>query len=284
MKPLFEDKTQQEMKWDHPFYVIFSALVLAFLCAGQAMCVIILSTWSYDLFGLFTLVFGFVGGCWIISQSYWITFSFPKRVHAIFRAEDGSLIVARDYPCKPVTIPAGAVVSYTLSWGNFRLDLVQRGTAPHGLNIWFSHDGRQFWISESSANYREALYLLAEHAPMQHEPGLRRWERYVFWYRWRGHFKQRPQLQEVIDEVHRILRREQARPANAPETQQAPLPAIPSVRTEMRAGSLRLQEAPQQPAPLQVKSSGAGVREFGNARMEIKSGQATLTIKGKSET
>lgn len=284
MKPLFEDQTQQEMKWDHPFYVVFSALVLAFLCAGQAMCVIILSTWSYDLFGLFTLVLGFVGGCWMISQSYWITFSFPKRVHAIFRSEDGSLIVKRDYPCKPITIPVDAPITYTLSWGNFRLDLVQRGNAPHGLNIWFSHEGCQFWISESSSNYRDALYLLAEHAILVQDTKLRRWERYVFWYRWRGHFKQRPQLQEVIDEVHRILGREQTRPASTPEVLAELLPAAPAVVTEIRDDVSRLYDAPKQPASLLVTSSSDEPREFGNATMVIKGGQATLTIKGKSET
>ncbi|MFA7292951.1 MAG: hypothetical protein WC023_11980 [Rhodocyclaceae bacterium] len=284
MKPLFEDKTQQEMKWDHPFYVIFSALVLAFLCAGQAMCVIILSTWSYDLFGLFTLVLAFVGGCWMISQSYWITFSFPKRVHAIFRADDGQLIVARDYPCKPVTIPAGALIAYNLSWGNFRLDLVQRGNAPHGLNIWFEYQGRQFWISESSSNYREALYLLAEHATLQQDPRLRRWERYVFWYRWRGHFKQRPQLQSVIDEIHRILAREQLRSEPPPEAHAISPSELERVAVpDGSLDSARWNDVPQQPTPLLVAPPDEETREFGNVRMDLRNGQATLTIKGKAE-
>lgn len=70
--------------------------------------------------------------------------------------------MARDYPCQAVVIPQGAQLTYGLAQGNFRLDLVQRGNAPHGLNLWFEYQGRQFWLSEASSNYREALYLLAE--------------------------------------------------------------------------------------------------------------------------
>lgn len=62
---------------------------------------------------------------------------------------------------------------------------------------------------------------------------------------------------------------------------EAPLPAAV---TEARNGSPRLQEAPQQPVPLLIKSPSEQPQEFGNARLEIKDGQATLTIKGKPET
>lgn len=64
---------------------------------------------------------------------------------------------------------------------------------------------------------------------------------------------------------------------------EVPLPVMPAAVAEGCDESTRKSEAPQQLTSLLIKASGEESREFGNARMEIKGGQATLTIKEKSE-
>ena len=216
----------------------------------------------------------------MLSQTGWIAFCFPKRLHFICRkAKQNDLVITRDYPCGEVTIPKGVELTYNIVRGNFAMDLKQRGDAPCGLNIWFEYQGKKFWLSEASPNYREALYLLAEHANLRHDPALHRWERYVFWLRWRTHFKQRPHLPEVIDEIHRILARQQSRP-EVPEAaaEIAPKPPDPpSAPTPIEDSEWSGE--PSQLSGLLIEPSSS-VRDLGGGtHLEIKDGRATLIVK-----
>lgn len=283
MKPLFEDGTHELLPHDHPFYMGFYLFIFIFFCAGTlaGLNFLRLSIEARNLLDCSVLIlFLLTAVCWMLPMSTWLAFYFPRRIRHILRAEVGAaLVVARDYPNKPVEIPPSVDLRYNIAQGNFAMDLKQRGDAPCGLNFWFEYQGKQFWLSEASPNYREALYLLAEHANLRHDPTLHRWERYVFWLRWRTHFKQRPHLPEVIDEIHRILARQQSRP-EVPEAvaEIAPKPSVPPsapMPTEDSAWS----EEPSQPSGLQVESSPS-VRDLGGGtQLEIKDGRATLIVK-----
>jgi hypothetical protein len=223
------------------------------------------------------------GGIWLISLTAWLTFFSPRRIHYISRAGDeNALIVKRDYPCKPVEIPQGVDLRYNIAPGNFRLDLIQRGNAPRGLNLWFECQGKQFWLSEASPNYRDALYLMAEHANLRHDPKLHRWERYLFWIRWRAQFTDRPHLHEVIEEIHRILRREQLPPPQKPlviATASQEISAIAPDVPPHQPDSPRWNDEPQATVGIEPSPTAQPPRQFGDTRLVMNDGRATLIVR-----
>lgn len=282
MKLLFEDGTHQLLPHDHPFYTAFDLFTFIFYCAGfvAGLNFIRLAVEERNLVNFCILFPLLPGGLWILSLSAWATFYFPRRIrHILCAADEKELIVVRDYPNKPVKIAQGIDLRYNIAQGNFAIDLKQRGDAPCGLNFWFEYQGKQFWLSEASPNYRDALYLLAEHAKLRHDPTLHRWERRVFWLRWRAHFKQRPHLPEIIDEVHRILAQQQVRPV-VPESvvEIIPTPLGPPT-TPMPIEASGWAEEPSQPSGFLIESPPSA-RDLGDGtQLEIENGQATLIIK-----
>ena len=282
MKPCFEDLTHQEFSCDHPFYTGIFAFIFLLFFIGTLQVVNILLFWEYDRFDCFAILVSMAGGVWMLCQSGWLLFYLPRRIHFIFTSPTGSLIVTRDYPCKALEIPENAELTYAIAPGNYRLDLVQRGNSPRAFNIWFEYQGKQFWLSEASSNYREALYLLAEHTKLRHDPRLHRWERYIFWIRWREHLKARPHLSDIIEEVHCILALKQVRPEPLPAEN-----ASPSVDAEneavnnfSEAQSTLIHEELEEEVIRETEFTQTALsRKFGSARLKIENNRMVLVLK-----
>lgn len=251
------------------FYSIFSLLGFG-ITAFASMHVDSLS----DLWFLILLD---IASVWMTTQSLWVVFILPLRVSEIRRSMAGVVCIKRGFPKKEIGFDEAAALKYDLSWGNFRLDLNQRGNAPRGLNIWFDYRGQRFWIPEASANYREALYGLAEHAQLEFDPTLCRWERRWFWGKWRQ-CRKRPELEAVIAEIHRILAGEQTRPEPEPEPVQAAVPVTPPAPIEPTPESLARNLDAQKPVGEEMAVPTIDGLRVGNATVQLRKGKATLIV------
>jgi hypothetical protein len=285
MEPLFEDGTHELLPHDNPFYMCFELFLVAYFYAGYiaGLNFLRLAIEEQNLVNFCVLFPFLLGGCWMLSQVTWRAFFFPRRIHFIFgTTENNSLLICRDYPCKPVAIGKDAKVRYNIAPGFFTLDLKFRSNAPVGLNLWFECQGKQFWLSEASPNYRDALYLLAGHAQLRHDTSLHSLERYTFWLLWRAQFKDRPHLHEVIEEIHRILRREQLPPPQKPlviATASQEISAIAPDVPPHQPDSPLWNDEPQTTVGIEPSPTAEPPRQFGDTRLVMNDGRATLIVR-----
>jgi len=216
------------------------------------------------------------GILWMTSRAFWLARLFPLRVRQ-FVGGGNHIEIIRGVPFSTINFKIREGLKYDLSWGNFRLDLNQRGNAPRGLNIWFDYRGQRFWIPEASANYREALYGLAEHALLKFDPTLCHWERRWFWGKWRE-CRKRPELEAVIAEIHRILAGEQTRPEPEPEPVKPDIPVIPPEPIEPSPESLASNLDAQKPVGEEMAVPTIDGLRLGNATVQLRDGKVTLII------
>jgi hypothetical protein len=258
---LYEDKTQSCIPGDSVslfLFAVFGCMVFGCMVfgAGLISCVKFLISEKADNPGYLFLVASFYGLSYMLVGWVWNAFSFPMRVQSIRLQKDQILQVMRGVPYSAFLL-GREDIRYGISWGNFSLDLNQRSNAPRGLNIWFDYRGQRFWIPEASANYREALYLLAEHAQLKFDPSLCRWERRWFWLRWRECRK---------------------RPEPEPEPVQAAVPVTPPGPIEPTPESLARNLDAQKPVGEEMAVPTIDGLRVGNATVQLRKGKATLIV------